>query len=82
MRLFGVDPISQPKVKSRLGAVVEALCSFLSLYDRAKQSFRLHAKPVGKVDDKRIGEVLDMLDALATPPTAKLASIASACVKG
>ncbi|MEZ4632292.1 MAG: ABC transporter ATP-binding protein [Deinococcales bacterium] len=61
VRLFGVDPISQPKVKSRLGAVVEAPAAFYP-YMTGRNNLRLHAKLVGKVDDKRIGEVLDMLE--------------------
>lgn len=61
VRLMGQDPILKPKVKLHLGAVVEAPAAFYP-YLSGRDNLNLHAKLVGKVNRKRINEVLEIME--------------------
>ncbi len=61
VRLFGLDPLSRPQVKRRLGAVVEAPAAFYP-YLTARQNLRLHARLAGRVERARLDEVLEMVE--------------------
>jgi len=60
VRLFGEDPHEKPKVRQKLGAVVEAPAAFYP-YLSGEANLKLHAKIAGGVAKERIDEVLDML---------------------
>ncbi len=61
VRLLGKDPILNPKIKRFLGAVVEAPAAFYP-YLSGRENLHLHARLAGRVDSKRINEVLDILE--------------------
>ncbi len=61
VRLLGKDPITNPKIKRLLGAVVEAPAAFYP-YLSGRENLRLHAKLAGRVNEKRINEVLGTME--------------------
>ncbi len=61
VRLLGKDPILNSQTKRDLGAVVEAPAAFYP-YLSGRENLRLHARLAGRVDRKRIDEVLDIME--------------------
>lgn len=59
--LMGVDPHRNPEVRRRLGAVVEAPAAFYP-YLTGRGNLELHSRLAGGVPDRRIDEVLDMME--------------------
>ena len=61
VRMLGVDPLEHPQVRRRLGAVVEAPAAFYP-YLTGRANLRLHAALSGGVPEKRISEVLELME--------------------
>lgn len=61
VRLLGEDPLENPQVRHKLGAVVEAPAAFYP-YLTGRGNLKLHARLAGGVPDGRISEVLDMME--------------------
>jgi ABC-2 type transport system ATP-binding protein len=61
VRLLGGNPHTQPEVRRRLGAVVEAPAAFYP-YLTGRQNLQLQARLVGGVGEGRISTVLDMME--------------------
>ena len=61
VRMLGVDPTEKPGVRRRLGAVVEAPAAFYP-YLTGRANLRLHAALAGGVAEKRVGEVLELME--------------------
>ena len=61
VKLFGQDVNSNPKLKQKLGAVVEAPAAFYP-YLSGEANLNLHAKLSGNVSPARIDEVLEMME--------------------
>ncbi len=61
VRMLGVNPHSEPAVRRRLGAVVEAPAAFYP-YLTGRGNLRLHGRLAGGVDEARIQQVLDMME--------------------
>jgi ABC-2 type transport system ATP-binding protein len=61
VRMFGFDPFEHPEVRARLGAVVEAPAAFYP-YLSGRANLELHARLAGSVAEKRIDEVLALME--------------------
>jgi ABC-2 type transport system ATP-binding protein len=61
VRLLGGDPHSDPAVRRRLGAVVEAPAAFYP-YLSGRANLQLQARLVGGVSEGRISHVLDLME--------------------
>jgi len=61
VRLLGKDPHQHPSVRRSLGAVVEAPAAFYP-YMTGRGNLRLHANLAGDVPNRRIDEVLRMME--------------------
>ena len=61
VRMLGVNPHEQPRIRRKLGAVVEAPAAFYP-YMTGRGNLQLHARLAGGVPASRIGEVLEMME--------------------
>ncbi len=61
VKLFGEDVNSNPALRQKMGAVVEAPAAFYP-YLTGEGNLNLHAKLAGNVNSERIAEVLEMME--------------------
>ena len=61
VRMLGMDPHEHPRVRRKLGAVVEAPAAFYP-YLSGRDNLRLHARLAGGVSGSRISEVLELME--------------------
>ncbi len=61
VRILDKNPHQHPKVRRELGAVVEAPAAFYP-YLTGRANLRLHADLAGGVEDRRIDEVLELME--------------------
>lgn len=61
VKLLGADPHQQPKVRRKLGAVVEAPAAFYP-YLTGRANLELHGRLAGGVARSRVSEVLEMME--------------------
>ena len=61
VRMLGMDPHEYPRVRRKLGAVVEAPAAFYP-YLSGRDNLRLHARLAGGVPGSRISEVLELME--------------------
>lgn len=61
VRMLGMNPHEHPRVRRKLGAVVEAPAAFYP-YKTGRGNLQLHARLAGGVPASRISEVLEMME--------------------